>query len=528
MGRVYSYLRFSDPKQAAGSSADRQMEYARKWAAERGLVLDESLSLRDEGLSAYHQTHVAKGALGVFLRAVEDGRVDPGSVLVVEGLDRLSRAEPLQAQAQLTQIVHAGITVVTAADGQEYSLEAIRANPYKLIHSLVVMIRAHEESDTKSKRVRAAIRRQCEGWLAGTWRGIVRNGKDPQWVRWNGQAFDLVPERAEALRWAIGRFMDGAGGVSVMREMAERGLAWTDSGALKASLFYLTLRKRLLVGDRELTVDGETYVLPGYYPPLIDEAQWQALQLALDRRGRRRGPAEIPGIVTGLGITYCGYCGQPIIGQNLMTRKKADGRILDGHRRIICLGYSKGAGCPVPGSASVVPIERAMMVYCADQMRLDALLSGGDRGTAMRADLAKLRTRAADLETRLAKVTAALEVDDGPTPLAIVRKAREIEAAIDRTKAEAQAIERELAAYRQPATPALAAQWLALLDGVESLDTGARLKARELVREHFSRITIWHSGQDGADEAIEMEITARGGGTRRLRIDRKTGMEIDD
>lgn len=107
--KVYSYLRFSDPKQALGHSADRQLQYAKAWAAERGLILDESLSLKDEGLSAFHQRHVKQGALGVFLLAVDEGRIPAGSVLIVEGLDRLSRAEPIQAQAQLAQIVNAGI-----------------------------------------------------------------------------------------------------------------------------------------------------------------------------------------------------------------------------------------------------------------------------------------------------------------------------------------------------------------------------------------------------------------------------------
>ena len=109
--RVYSYLRFSDPRQSTGGSADRQLLYAQTWAAGRGLVLDESLSLRDEGLSAYHQQHVKQGALGAFLLAVSEGRIPEGSVLIVEGLDRLSRAEPIQAQAQLAQIINAGITV---------------------------------------------------------------------------------------------------------------------------------------------------------------------------------------------------------------------------------------------------------------------------------------------------------------------------------------------------------------------------------------------------------------------------------
>src|SRR5574340_1697060 len=302
MALVYSYMRFSDPRQAAGSSADRQAEYAQRWAAERGLVLDESLSMADHGLSAYHQRHVKVGALGVFLRAVEDGRIEAGSVLIVEGLDRLSRAEPLQAQAQLTQIIHAGITVVTAADGQEYSRDAIKANPYKLIHSLVVMIRAHEESDTKSKRVRAAIRRQCEGWIAGTWRGIIRNGKDPHWVKWNGQAFELVPARAEALRHAIGRFHAGLGSVQIMRELAERGMSLTDSGKLVAAHLYKTVRSRLLLGERDMTVGGESYILPGYYPALLTEAEFEALQVVVDRRAGRRGMGEIPSIMTGMEI----------------------------------------------------------------------------------------------------------------------------------------------------------------------------------------------------------------------------------
>ncbi len=126
-------MRFSDPRQASGHSSERQMAYAAQWAAEHGLLLDETLSLRDEGLSAYHQRQIKSGALGVFLVAIEQGRIPTGSVLVVEGLDRLSRAEPIQAQAQLTQIVNACITVVTASDGKKYSREHLKANPMDLV-----------------------------------------------------------------------------------------------------------------------------------------------------------------------------------------------------------------------------------------------------------------------------------------------------------------------------------------------------------------------------------------------------------
>jgi DNA invertase Pin-like site-specific DNA recombinase len=265
--RVYSYLRFSDPKQAAGTSVDRQLEYAARWAAEREFELDASLSLRDEGLSAFHQRHVKQGALGVFLRAVEDGRIPSGSVLVVEGLDRLSRAEPIQAQAQLAQIVNAGITVVTASDGREYNRARLKAQPMDLVYSLLVMIRAHEESDTKSKRVKAAIRRQCEGWIAGTYRDIIRNGKDPHWTVWSGDRFELVPERVLAVRTAIDLFMQGHGSIHAIRLMTERKLFTTNgkdsNGANHAAHIYRLLRNRALIGEKTLELDGEVFRMEG-------------------------------------------------------------------------------------------------------------------------------------------------------------------------------------------------------------------------------------------------------------------------
>lgn len=530
MGRVYSYMRFSDPRQAAGSSADRQAEYAQRWAAARGMALDESLSMRDEGLSAYHQRHVSHGALGVFLRAAQDGRIEPGSVLIVEGLDRLSRAEPLQAQAQLTQIIHAGITVVTASDGQEYSLEAIRANPYQLIHSLVVMIRAHEESDTKAKRVKAAIRRRCEDWLAGTWRGIIRQGRDPQWLEQDGAGWRVMPERVEAVRFAARRYQDGLGGVQIIREITALGLSYTDQQRTNSGHLYKTLRSRALVGERVLDLDGETYTLPGYYPAILTDAEFDRLAMAMSRRQGRRGAAALPSILTGLGITTCGYCGAAIATQNIIHRgRMPDGRMWPGHRRLMCLSIQRG-GCRVPGSMQAGAIERALMLYCCDQMRLRDLMSGGDQAQAMRADLARARRRLADTEARLDRLNRVLAEDDGVAPLTVLRQIREREAAAAAAREEIVDLERQLAHWRPARTDDQAARWLALLDGVEAQDPEARLQARELVRDSFARIVIWHAGEPAGVEdgrVVDMEITARGGGVVRLRVDKASGGLVD-
>ncbi|QBR03574.1 hypothetical protein [Paraburkholderia pallida] len=91
--RVYSYERISTKTQSAGTGIERQASYAAKWAAERRLVLDTSLNLRDEGLSANHQKHVKRGALGMFLRVVEESRRGKPFAENSSSPDRATRAE---------------------------------------------------------------------------------------------------------------------------------------------------------------------------------------------------------------------------------------------------------------------------------------------------------------------------------------------------------------------------------------------------------------------------------------------------
>ena len=522
--KVYSYLRFSDPKQAAGSSVDRQTEYARRWAAERGLELDAALSMRDEGLSAYHQRHVTQGALGIFLQAISAGRIAAGSVLIVEALDRLSRAEPILAQAQLSQIIGAGITVVTACDGKEYGRERLREQPMDLIYSLLLMIQAHKESETKSVRVRAAIRRQCEGWIAGTYRGIIRNGKDPAWVRWTGTAFELVPERAEAMRAAIAQFRAGEGGYRVLQALGEKGLKLTEAGSSSAN-FYKSLRLPALMGIKRIEVAGEAFELHDYYPRILSDAEFGDLQHLADERHRRRGRGEIVGIITGLNLCYCGYCGNAMVGQNLMHRARADGTLNPGHRRLLCCGYSHGNRCPVPGSTSIVPVERAVLAYCSDQLNLSALLSGDGRETALRAQLAALRAEIGDTERQISRVTEAMLADDAP-PAAFARKARELESTLAALSAEASATENALAALARTETPALAETWASLADRTHAMDRDARLKVRQLVADTFARITIYHAGSNlktDGPHPIEVQLIAKTGRTRTLYVNRKTG-----
>lgn len=528
-GLVYSYLRFSDPKQSAGGSTDRQIAYAAKWAAEHGLQLDTNLSLRDEGLSAYHQHHIKTGALGVFLRAVEDGRVPNGSVLIVEGLDRLSRAEPIQAQAQLAQIVNAGITVVTASDGKTYSRQRLKENPMDLVYSLLVMIRAHEESDTKSKRVKSAVRRLCEKWQDGTYRGLVQQGHDPAWLKKTETGWEIEAERAKAVKMAIELYQQGFSGKKIAQILDAEGLRlYVTTTANISTQVYRILAMPQLAGHKPISVDGDNFILRNYYPPLLTDPEWHELQRVKAESGRRRVKGDLPHIITGLGITFCGYCGKPMAGQHLASKPRLpDGRIRDGYRRLLCASAAAyGESCKVPGSTSVAPIERAIMSFCSDIINLQSM-QASDRTQGPRARLHAARQDADSLTQQLDTLTEAMLASAGEgTPLVFARKARELEQSLANAEKLIQQAERELIISARKDITGANQEWQALAAGVEAQDAPTRLKARQLVADTFERITVFHHGMRPSPDATERDyhidvvLVAKGGLSRAIRVQR--------
>ncbi|WP_321941686.1 recombinase family protein [Paraburkholderia tropica] len=524
--RVYSYLRFSDPKQAQGSSIARQAESAARWAQARGFVLDTSLTLHDKGLSAYHQRNVKKGALGTFLRAVEDGRVPAGSVLIVESLDRLSRAEPIIAQNLLTSIVMSGITVVTTGESSvEYNRETVKKNPGILFMALGAALRAHEESSTKAARVKEAIRIKAAAWLDGRYRGKVAPGADPSWISYDKvRGFELIPEVAKAVRKVLAYYRGGYGAMRALERVSTEG-GCVPPGLSNESRVNQLLRQRTLIGVRTIKLDGETIELQGYYPPLLTEVEFADLQYQADQRGRRPAKGELPSVITGLRVTYCGYCGASMSAQNMREGIRSDGRGYKAQRRILCSGVQRLPKCE-HASCSVVPIERALLLYCSDQYKLDDLFVERE-SSPVEGELALARKRVAKLRTQLGRVTEALLSASDTAPATFVKAAHELEGKIDAEKRTIAKLEHESGSLHA-SVRSTAEDWQSICDGVEHLNYDSRVKARKLVAETFERIDVYMHGIHGDDKKIiRLRVKSKAGVVRELDLDRNTGELID-
>jgi hypothetical protein len=97
--KAYSYIRWSSGSkeiggygQSSGDSLRRQIEETEKFCKAKGWHLDEE-KMVDVSVSGYKGKNVSKGALGEFIRAVDNGEIPVPCICVIEQLDRLKMQE---------------------------------------------------------------------------------------------------------------------------------------------------------------------------------------------------------------------------------------------------------------------------------------------------------------------------------------------------------------------------------------------------------------------------------------------------
>ncbi|MDX6766881.1 MAG: recombinase family protein [Candidatus Methylacidiphilales bacterium] len=297
--RAYHYVRFSTPEQAGGDSLRRQSALADQYCAEKGLTLDNSLRLRDLGVSAFRGSHRSKGALGAFLAKVRAGEIPRGSRLLFESWDRLSREGLLEQVELLVGLLRAGIILVILADGQELTEEVVCQDPFAFFGSMLKMQSGNAESKRKSRHGSAA-------WF-GKREKLTKEGKKltarcPAWLRMRPDrtAFEFIAERVALIRRIVNEKLAGKGVVYIANQFnREKIPAWGMDGRggemWHKSYIQKVCESSALVGRFQSykKVDGKRVPVgdpvEGYFPAVIDMDQWARLQGAFHRKKFHRG-----------------------------------------------------------------------------------------------------------------------------------------------------------------------------------------------------------------------------------------------
>jgi DNA invertase Pin-like site-specific DNA recombinase len=333
--KAYSYVRFSTPEQAKGHSLQRQTDAAKAWAAANGMALDEELTLQDKGVSGFTGANRETGALGVFLERVKDGTIPPGSWLLVENLDRISRQVARKAVRTIEDIVEAGVTVVDLSDGgREYSAETLDKDPFLFVMMVMKFIRANEESATKGVRVakaHAARRQRFAGQDKLTKPYTLRL---PAWIRWDMEtaSYQLIEDRAEWLRWIFEMADDGMGQHTIAAQLNEAKVDTWGAGGWKAKFWHKSYIRKLLTNKAAIgvfvphtvrKVDGKRSKertpqepILHRFPAAIDRELFERVNARMSTTGARGKNANAPVHSIFAGVLKCRHCGGTVTRVN--------------------------------------------------------------------------------------------------------------------------------------------------------------------------------------------------------------------
>lgn len=315
--KAYSYIRFSTSEQIKGDSLRRQAELSKAYAEEHNLALDTSLTLNDFGFSAYKGDHIEKGAFGAFLTAVDEGKIKPGSYLLIENFDRFSRQKPSTALSLFMSILEKGIIIVTLGDGRKY--ENAELDTMDLIVSLMSMARAHEESVRKGQMIKNA------------WDNKKANISNQKLTKWSPKWLNLTDDRKEfhinepraaivkeIFEWAS----QGLGTNLIIQRLESRKISpWPSGSGIKSdkrtakrwhgSYIQRLLTGREVLGEYKLRTSHNSTdhkVIPNYYPRIIEDELFYRVQQARIERSNKKGGRKgktVSNLFSKLAI--CGY-----------------------------------------------------------------------------------------------------------------------------------------------------------------------------------------------------------------------------
>jgi DNA invertase Pin-like site-specific DNA recombinase len=297
---AYSYIRFSKKKQAKGDSLRRQTELAEAYCQRRGWKLDTTLTLHDLGVSAFRGKNALVGNLRVFLDEVKRGTVRPGSVLIVESVDRISRQGIDEGWDIIKGILKAGIRLVTLTPEREFDESATKSLTKGALEIQLILERAAEESERKSERCAAA-------WVSKRARAradkTVETTGLPKWLKvWGdrglvgahmvGGEYRLIPERARVVKRIFALAIKGYGIRRIVQQLTAEGhQPWGGATEWSKSYVFKILTNRAVLGERQYLKGDkpEGDPIPGYFPAVIDQATWDRAQGALASRAGKPG-----------------------------------------------------------------------------------------------------------------------------------------------------------------------------------------------------------------------------------------------
>lgn len=489
---AYSYVRFSTTKQELGDSLRRQVDACEAYCKKHELEL-HPVSYRDLGVSAFKRKNLEKGALAAFIEAVNCGKIEKGSFLIIEQFDRLSRADVDVALRLLLDLVHRGIVLVTLVDEKIWDKITVK-DIGNLILAIVFMSRANNESATKAKRLRDAWgQKKLHAGEAGA---RIVTSECPLWLQASDdkKGFVVLEAKAESVRKVFALRLAGLGAVAIAARANKE--SWPvpgkpptrllEAGQSKEATWWPSNITRILVNRAVLgeyqphknAPEGSGRIpvgdpVLGYFPAILDETTFLRVQAARARRSEKGNPftgrrdASYKNWLQG--ILQC-ECGRGFV------RKNKNSLAQPGYSRYYCQGRNTGVTkCP---GANAKELETAILDVVSHVA--PEYFEGTARAEALKGQLDVLEVDVSAAKQSRDRYVEAIGSSKAPVA-ALMLKVTETEAILSKAEHESAVVRAQLADLSGDSDSIFES----IVKAVKSVDS---IEARAKLREELSRV----------------------------------------
>ncbi len=404
MVKAYSYIRFSSTIQTKGDSRRRQLDASVSYAKKHNLDLVETLD--DFGVSAYTGANATEGALNLFLKSIEDGRIEKGSILIIESLDRLSRQAVLKTLTLFTSILESGVEIVTLTDDQHYTAQSI-TEVGQLMFSIMTMNRAHQESDIKSKRGKSAwdnkrrlaleqkkpMTRQCPSWLK---------------VSEDMTHFIVLNDRVEIIKRIFQLSINGTGQRKIATILNEQGVTPFNK-TWNTTYIREIIKNKSLLGEYQPKHRSEAIgnIIKDYYPAVIDQTTFYKAQAATKQRQCPSSAGRKGKVFSNL---FTGMCKCVECGSTYRLIKLTDTAYYT------CDSSYMKTGCSCDKRWRLKDVESAALIILTDRVDWFSALGGNKSDKQnIESELHSLQAQLTDIEIKIKRYALLFEQSDNIT-----------------------------------------------------------------------------------------------------------------
>lgn len=444
----FSYQRVSDPKQTreGRTGLDRQAEAFIEFCNKHGLT-PNSDPLVDRGLSAFHGRHRTKGALGAFIAAAEAGQIPPGSVLVVEDLDRFSRERASHGEELLLALFRKDLALGIVRDDVVVDRALYDDDLGLRVKLLTRRDAAHDSSKKLSGRISDVWKRRQRDWEEHR-KPYLGKLSRPGWLTDDGVGFVEIHDSVKLIQRIFRLCADeNMGGTQIAELLNKDGIKPGKADAYGPTRILNILHDRRVLGEKQWP-DGSISL--DYFPRIIDQKLWDAAQKAIDIRQSNKGRHGRGQVIANLfqGASYCA-CGQNL---SLQTSRNRQGQ--SAYSVLRCAGKRKHT-CTQPPGDWKYDEEALLLAFMAQ--RWEKFFDRPADNRQLRALEKRLRETEAILERQQQEAANATKnladllkqgVLDAPTAAILNKAAEDASTSAEATQKTLQAVEGEIQQLR--------------------------------------------------------------------------------